>query len=216
MISSQQIKELMSLGWYLDTSLFKDFIERNIRIGFDNAELDDGHTLLRIKGSSKKSVLRSFAPVISKGKRFDFELTRNVDLLRKIQYSNKTRFYYSDLTKAEVFRALRKTYPQRETVEILEWWGAFRFLLSDYQKAESDYPIDQELSDLALNFPVKKNVQDYIHLIISKRKGLAFITSDKLDNQIKDFREKYYPHIYLWTEIKDEIPLDDVFKQLPT
>lgn len=59
----------MSLGWYLDTSLFKDYIERNIRIGFDNAEVDDGHTLLHVKGRSK-SGLRMFAPVISKGKRF--------------------------------------------------------------------------------------------------------------------------------------------------
>ena len=48
MTSMQSINSLMNLGWYLDTSLFKDFIERNIRIGFDNAEVDDGHTLLHI------------------------------------------------------------------------------------------------------------------------------------------------------------------------
>ncbi len=69
---------------------------------------------------------------------------------------------------------------------------------------------------MALRFPIRKNVQDYIHLIISKKNGLAFITSDKLDDQIKDLQEKYYPHIYYWPEIKDDIPLDDVFKQLPT
>ncbi len=72
------------------------------------------------------------------------------------------------------------------------------------------------LADLALNFPIRKNAQDYIHLIIAKRNGLAFITSDKLDDQIKEFQEKYYPHIYYWPEIKDDIPLDDVFKELPT
>ena len=110
----------MSLGWYLDTLLFRDFIERNIRIGFDNAEEDNGQTLLHVTGTSKSGV-RMFAPVISNGKRFAFELTRYVNLLRSMQYSNKTPYYYSDLTKAEVFRALRKAYPQRSTVEILNW-----------------------------------------------------------------------------------------------
>jgi predicted nucleic acid-binding protein len=203
----------MRLGWYLDTSLFKDFVERNVRIGFDTAEVHDGRTLLHVKGKSKSGI-RTFAPVISNGKRFAFELTHNVNLLRNIRYSNGLQYYYSDLTKAEVFRALRKTYPERETSEIVNWWESFCFLLGNYQKVESDYQIDQELSELALNFPIKKNVQDYIHLIIAKRKGLAFITSDKLDDQIKEFQERYYPHIYFWPEIKDDIPLDDAFKQL--
>lgn len=79
---------------------------------------------------------------------------------------------------------------------------------------ETDYQIDHKLSELALDFPIRKNVQDYLHLIIAKKEGFAFITSDKLDNQIKDLQEEYYPHIYFWPEIKDSIPLDDVFKQL--
>jgi hypothetical protein len=191
-----------------------DFVDRNIRVGFDTAEVDDGHTLLHITGSSKTGV-RTFAPIISNGKRFAFELTKNVNLLRCIQYSNKIPYFYSELTKAEVFRALRKTYPHREISEIMGWWQSFCFLLSNYQRVESDYQIDQELSDLALHFPIRKNVQDYLHLIISKKKGLAFITSDKLDDQIKDLQERYYPYIYYWPEIKDDVPLDDVFKDLP-
>lgn len=219
MTSDQSVDELLNLGWYLDTSLFMDFIDRNVRIGFDNAEIYDGHTLLQAKGAPKKET-RMFAPVLSNDKRFDFELTQNINLLRFIQLSNNTRYYYSDLTRAEIFRALRKAHPDREKSEISEWWNAFCFLLSgyprsNYQKVESDYQIDRELTDLALNFPIKKNVQDYIHLIISKRNGLAFITSDKLDDQIMDLQEKYYPHIYFWPEIKDDVPLDAVFKQLP-
>lgn len=204
----------MRLGWYLDTSLFMDFVDRNIRVGFDNAEVHDDHTVLHITGLSKAGT-RMFVPAISNGKRFAFELTKNVNLLRNIQYSNKIPYFYSELTKAEVFRALRKTYPHKEISEILDWWKSFCFLLSDYQKIESDYPIDQELSDLALHFPIQKNVQDYLHLIISKKKGLAFITSDKLGDQIKDLQESYYPHIYYWPEIKDDVPLDDVFKAFP-
>jgi len=214
MTAIQSIDTLMSLGWYLDTSLFMDFVDRNIRIGFDTAEVHDGQTLLHIKGKSKAGS-RMFAPVIANGKRFAFELTKNVNLLRYIQLSNKIPYYYSELTKAEVVRALRKTYPQREISEILDWWAAFCFLLSDYRKVELAYQIDEELTDLALRFPIKKNVQDYVHLMISKKNGLAFVTSDKLDDQIKDLQEKYYPHIYLWSEVKDQIPLDDVFKQLP-
>jgi len=214
MTLDQSIKTLMNLGWYLDTSLFMDFIDRNIRIGFDTAEAHDSHTLLHVTGSSKASI-RTFVPVISNGKRFDFELTKNISLLRFIQYSNKISYFYSELTKAEVVRALRKTYPQKQISEIPDWWQAFCFLLSDYRKIEMDYQIEQELSDLALNFPIRKNVQDYLHLIISKKKGLAFVTSDKLDNQISDLQERYYPHIYYWPEIKDNIPLDEVFKQLP-
>jgi len=132
----QSINSLMSLGWYLDTSMFKDFIERNIRIGFDNAEVDDGHTLLHVTGTSKSGV-RMFAPVISNGKRFAFELTHYINMLRFIQYSNKTTYYYSDLTKAEVFRALRKAYPQRGTAEILNWWEAFCFLLSTRHRKDN-------------------------------------------------------------------------------
>ena len=89
------------------------------------------------------------------------------------------------------------------------------FFAIDYRKVEADYQIDQELADLALNFPIRKNAQDYIHLIMAKRNGLAFITSYKLDDQIKEFQEKYYPHVYYWPEIKGDIPLDDVFKELP-
>lgn len=215
MTSEQSIKTLTSLGWYLDTSLFMDFVNTNIRVGFDTAETHDGHTLLHVTGSSNSGV-RTFLPIIANGKRFQFELTKNVNLLRFIQYSNKISYFYSEITRAEIIRALRKTYPQREKSEILDWWQAFCFLLSTYQKIEIDYQIDKELSDLALNFPVRKNVQDYLHLIISKKENLAFITSDKLDGQINDLQERYYPHIYYWPEIKDDIPLDEIFKQLPT
>jgi predicted nucleic acid-binding protein len=210
----QSIKSLMNMGWYLDTSIFMDFIDTNIRVGFDTAEVFYGHTLLHVSGTSK-SAIRSFAPVLANGRRFTFELTKNMDLLRFIQYSNKILYFYSELTKAEIFRSLRKTYPQRDISEILDWWKAFCFLLSDYKKIETDFQIDQELSSLALNFPIRKNVQDYLHIMIAKKNGLAILTSDKLDNQISELQEKYYPYIYYWPEIKDNIPLDDVFKQLP-
>ncbi len=53
MTTEKSTNTLMHLGWYLDTSLFRDFIDKNIRIGFDAAEVHDGHTLLHIKGLSK-------------------------------------------------------------------------------------------------------------------------------------------------------------------
>ena len=207
------IDTLMNIGWYLGTSLFMDFIERNIRRGFDSAEEHDGHTILLVKCSSQR--VQAFVPVIAGSKRFAFELTRNVDQLRNIQLSHRTQFYYSEMTKAECLRALRKAHVQRQNADILDWWQAFCFLLRDYRRVELDFQIDEELSTLALNFPVRKNVQDYLNLIISKKKGLAFITSDKLDGQIEELQKDYYSHIYYWPEIKDKVPLDEVFKQLP-
>jgi hypothetical protein len=187
------------------------FIERNIRVGFDTAETHDGQTILHVKGVGKRRT-RIFVPVISQGKRFAFELTRTVNELRIIQLSNGIPYYYSELTKAEVLRALRKAHPERDKPEIPDWWGAFAFLLGDYRKVNLDFPIGDEFSRLALDFPIRKNVQDYIHLIAAKEKKLAFVTLDKLDDQIDDLRELYYPHIYFWPDIREKIPVDEVFK----
>ena len=215
MKEEQPTRILTQMGWYLDTSLFMDFIDRNIRTGFDNVEEHDGQTLLHIKGTGKTAV-RVFVPVIRGDKRFAFELTKTVNMLRNIQLSNGITYFYSDLVKAEVLRALRKGYPTRESSEILNWWHAFCFILGDFQEVKLDYDLGKELSSLALNFPIRKNVQDYIHLNTSKEKGLAFITLDKLDNQIEELRENYYPYIYYWHEVKDKVPIDDIFKHLPT
>ena len=211
MIQYQSIETLMNMGWYLDTSLFKDFIERNIRKGFDTAEEHDGRTILRIKGLSKK--VQIFVPVIIGSNRVTFELTRNMDHLRNIYLSNKTHFHYSELTKAEVLRALRRSHPQRNSSEILDWWHAFCFLLFDYERVELDFPIGEELSNLVLGFPIRKNVQDYLHLMIAKTKGLALITSDKLDGHIEDLMKSYYPHVYYWPDVRDMIPVDEIFKR---
>jgi hypothetical protein len=72
--------------------------------------------------------------------------------------------------------------------------------------------LDEELSRLALQFPISKNVQDYIHMIIAKANDLAFVTSDKLDGQIEGLRKDYYPHIYYWPEPVGTIPVDDIFR----
>ena len=111
-----------------------------------------------------------------------------------------------------MLRAFRKAHPERAKSEILDWWGAFTFLLNDYRKVDWDFPIGDECSNLALDFPIRKNVQDYLHLIAAKEKELAFVTSDKLDDQIDDLRESYYPHIYFWPDVREKIPIDEVFK----
>ena len=48
------IETLVEMGWYLDTSLFKDFIQKNIRRGFDNAEKHDGKTVLHVRASGTR------------------------------------------------------------------------------------------------------------------------------------------------------------------
>jgi len=201
---------LMGMPWYLDTSLFKDFIERNIRKGFDTAEQHDGSTIIHVTGipSGKPLIL---VPVIAGSRRFQFELTSNLDSLRNIHFSNKTQYRYSELTKAEVLRSLRKTHSSRSSGEILAWWEAFCFLLKDYTMVPTRIDLDEELSKLALEFPIKKNVQDYIHMIIAKTYDLAFVTCDKLDGQIEDLQRAYYPHIYYWPDIVGTIPIDDVY-----
>lgn len=201
---------ITSLGWYLDTSTFHDFVDRNIRIGFDNAEHHDGSTILHITGN-KSGV---YVPVIRQGKRYAFLLTQTVNHLRILQMAYNLNFYYSELTRAEVYRSLRKAHGERSKTEITDWWGAFQFLMNNYQKTELDFGIDHELPNLALDFPIRKNIQDYIHLIIAKKNGLAFITSDKLDDQIEDLKATFYQHIYFWPELKNQIAVPEEFKIL--
>ena len=209
----QSTEALLQMGWYLDTSLFQDFVNRNIRTAFDTAEEYDGHTLLRITGLNKVG-MRSFMPALGGGKRYQFELTKTINYLQLTQYLFGTTFFYSELTKAEVIRALRAAHSGREKAEILSWWDAFRYIISNYQKVDIDFHLDEELSDLALHFPIRKNAQDYIHLITARKKGLAFVTADKLADQIAELRLNFYQHIYYWPTFKEKIPIPDEFKQL--
>ncbi|MBL7186593.1 MAG: hypothetical protein ISS70_09725 [Phycisphaerae bacterium] len=200
----QEIRNILAMGWYLDTSLFMDFIDRNIRTGFSSPEPYDGKTIMSVTVSAG---IHKFVPAITaNGMRFAFELTTNIDKLRCIHFTHKIRFYYSELTKAEVLRALRRSHSNRDQREIVSWWKALCYLLEDYNRVESEN-FDQELSQLALSFPISKNVQDYIHLILAKQNQLAFITSDKLDGQINAIRENYYSQIYYWPEIRQDIPI---------
>jgi len=197
------------MGWYLDTSLFMHFVQQNVRKGFDTARVQDGKTILKVEGI--KAGRHTFVPVKSNGMIFAFELTDTINWLRCIQMSLGTRYYYSELTKAEVFRALRKTHMERTENEIVAWWKAFTWLLGDYQPVSLVSGTDEELSQLALAFPIRKNVQDHIHLITAKKAGLAFLTSDKLDGQIDKLRHSYHRHIYFWPEAKNHVPLDKEF-----
>ena len=200
----QEIENIVKMGWYIDTSLFMDFIDRNIRTGFSNSEPYDGKTIMSVTCSAG---IHKFVPAIANGIRFAFELTTNIDKLRCIHFTHKTRFYYSELTKAEVLRSLRKSHSKRNQKEIISWWKALCYLMADYKKVESENLLGQELSQLALTFPISKNVQDYIHLILAKQNQLAFITSDKLNGQIDAIKENYYSQIYYWPEFKKDIPI---------
>lgn len=202
---------LLQMGWYLDTSLLMDFIDRNVRVGFDTAEPYDGKSIIHLKGVPKSGRVM-VVPILSGEKRFQFELTSSINDLRMLHYTSNTLYYYSELTKAEVFRSLRKAHTQRSESEISNWWDALTFLMGKYQKVEIDVPIGEELSKLALTFPIRKNVQDYLHLIIAKKKELAYITSDKLDDQIEELKVDYYQHIYYWPQLKEKLPLDAQFR----
>jgi hypothetical protein len=121
-------------------------------------------------------------------------------------------FHFSELTKAEVFRAVRRTHVQRQPSEVLAWWDSLRFVLLDYREVPMTAVNTGEFSNLALNFPIQKNAQDYLHLITAKGAGLAFITSDKLGGQLDDLKRDYYTHIYYWPNIRDRIPIQDIFR----
>ena len=200
----QEIENIVKMGWYIDTSLLMDFIDRNIRKGFSDSEPYDGKT---IKNVTCGAGVHKFVPAIADGMRFTFELTTNIDYLRNIHFTHKTSFYYSELTKEEVLRSLRKSHAKSDQEEIISWWKALCFLMKDYKKVKSENLLGQELPELALAFPISKNVQDYIHLILAKQNKLAFITSDKLNGQIDAIRENYYSQIYYWPEIKKDIPI---------
>jgi hypothetical protein len=210
--SPEDLTRLLGLGWYLDTSLFMDFIDRNVKTAFDTAEEHDGRTLLHLGPGTKAGF---YTPLVVNGRRFQFALTHNVTHLQFIQVQYKTRYFYSELTKAEIFRALRKSHSERPTTEIQDWWAAFCALMRDYSRAEAGIEIGEELSELALNFPIRKNAQDYLHLIISRRQGLAFITSDKLGDQISELKRQYYPEIHYWPDVRDAVPLEEILKNIP-
>ena len=205
------IEDLLKKGWYLDTSLFQDFIQKNIRVGFDNAIDCNGKTIVHINCSSSKRQV--WVPMIINGKNVSFELTNQMEMLQNFQLSHDLNFYYSDITKAEVIRNLRKGFDNKKKSEITDWWNVFSKILNKYNQVMIDFDFDNELSELALNYPINKNVQDYIHLIISKKNKLAFITSDKLDDKIYELKASYYSDIYYWQDVKDQIPINDIFKK---
>jgi hypothetical protein len=203
--------DLVKMGWYLDPSLFLPFIDANVRRALDAAEPDDGKTVLSIRGLSNTK-RQSFVPALVGGRRVAFELTSNVDHLRNVHLSNQTIFYYSELTKAEVFRSIRRAHAQRASSEVAAWWEAFRFVMLDYREVAMSTAVGGELSNLALNFPIQKNAQDYMHLITARSANLAFITSDKLAGQLDELQARYYPHIYYWPAIREHLPVLDVFR----
>ena len=94
--------------------------------------------------------------VSSNGMRYAFELTSNLSKLQEIGIVHNKTYYYSELIKAEIFRNLRKSHSGAEKIEIVEWWNAFCFLMRKYENLPIDFNIGSELSDLALEFPIKK------------------------------------------------------------
>ena len=74
----QEIENILASGWHLDTSLFMDFIDRNIRTAFSNSEPNDGRTTMRVTCSAG---IHKSVPAITNGKRFALELTANIDKL---------------------------------------------------------------------------------------------------------------------------------------
>ena len=116
MIHITGIEDLLKKGWYLDTSLFQDFIQKNIRVGFDNAIDCNGKTIVHINCSSSKRQV--WVPMIINGKNVSFELTNQMEMLQNFQLSHDLNFYYSDITKAEVIRNLRKGFDNKKKSDL--------------------------------------------------------------------------------------------------
>lgn len=151
--------------------------------------------------------------MIINGKNVSFELTGIIEKLQMFQISNNLNFYYSQISKAEVFRSLRKGFDNRSNSEINQWWNVFSSILKSYHPVRTEIDINSDLSALALDFPINKNIQDYLHIIICKQNNLPFITKDKLDGKLEEIKNSYFHDIYYWPDIKDQIPVLDVFKQ---
>ena len=76
-------------------------------------------------------------------------------------------------------------------------WGGLLSVFPNYKKVKVDgfSAKSQELIDLVLKFPIKKNIQDYLHILTAKHNKLWFITGDNMDGWLQKIKKNYYAKI---------------------
>jgi hypothetical protein len=192
---------LLEREWYLDTSLFQDFLDRPAPVAFREAEPHDGSTIARIAPGSGPVII---SPVKVRGMRLQVQMTRNLHCLHMIAVATQVRFLYSELVKAEAVRRLRRSHPKASLEDLEDWWGLFSFFLKNYREVPLSLGAGV-LTALASSFPLGKNVQDYMHLIVAKEANALFVTSDNLNGQLDALRERFYPGIIPWPVLKQAL-----------
>ena len=197
--STISLDELLKREWYLDTSLFADFLDSRAPVAFREAQPHNGSTIMQLSPGSRPGV---YSPVLVRGLRLQVRMTKNLHWLHMIACVAKIRFVYSELVRAEAIRRLRRSHAEASRGELLDWWGLFSFFLKDYREVPLVFNDPGILSTLALAFPLSKNVQDYMHLVLAKERGALFITQDKLNNQMERLRGEFYAGIVYWPEAK--------------
>lgn len=197
--SSFSAEDLLGREWYLDTSLFHDFLDRKVPLAYRGARPHDGKTIAQLAPGSHSQV---FAPVLIGGMRLQVELTQNIHWLRMIAWVTGVKFIYSELVRAEAIRRLRRSHPGATAADLRDWWELFAWLLKNYGEVSLTLSEPQALTELALTFPLPKNVQDYMHLLLARDNNAFFVTSDRLGGQIQALRDKFYPNIVYWPQDK--------------
>lgn len=99
--SGISLDELLSREWYLDTSLFMDFLDSRAPVAFKEGQPHDGGTIAQLAPGS----VGIYSPVLVRGLRLQVRMTQSLHWLHMIAWVVKTRFVYSELVKARQFGA---------------------------------------------------------------------------------------------------------------
>ena len=173
---------------YLDTSIFLDYIKRNVKTALKEA-------IIQIRKRNGETI-RAIAVRAPLGHSFN-ELS-NLKMLGIVEY------FISPLTIAEVVRNLRKDCSVSEK-ETIECWNVFRSILELKYTKNNRIEITDEILNIILKYPPKKNIQDMLNIFLAKQNDCSFLTADKLEGNLLKLKENFYEKI---------MPLKDFLKMM--
>ena len=184
---------------YLDTSVFFAFLTKEVRDAFrDSKPMDPNKPTIissNIKPIKPKDIVR-FIPVVHGKRGYMVQVYGKEHLINKLieKSENGVSYCTSPLVFSEVVRKLRREYKLSAEDAFSLWWGvasAFRF----ERTKNNVIDLDKDLTMLARNYPLKKNVQDLLHIILAKQNDCLFVTKDKLDGNLDEIKKDYHNKI---------------------
>ncbi|MBN2101583.1 MAG: hypothetical protein JW716_01790 [Candidatus Aenigmarchaeota archaeon] len=189
---------------YLDTNVFYNFLLKEVDEGFKKSEHVDQKCKTNKIAFKIESDISTVIPIREKNLVYCVKIKKDsrIDKLLKIKRENCVVYYSSSMVMAEIFRKLQKekNFPVRKIAYL---WGGLDHILG--LKIIENNNVDlKHLTVLSMNFPLKKNVQDLLHIILAKKNKCLFVTCDDLDGNMDDIKKHYYKDIMKFNDFSDK------------